>query len=307
MPVIFVAYLSTLDESFEVFGIDMVRPAFADRISAKNIAFRQEIMDLMDAAKLRRVVTSFHPDYVLHLAAFSSVAYSWKHPEETFLNNSTIFMNLISAVRELNEPCRILSVGSSEEYGHVPEDALPLSETYPLQPNSPYAVARVTQERLSDMYVREFGMDIVMTRSFNHIGPGQDKRFVVPSFVDRMKRIGESGADSGEIETGNIEIIRDFVDVRDVVKAYYRLLEAGKKGEVYNVCSGKGIRLSDLIEIIAGILEVQITTRVNPEYVRPNDIAKIIGDPNKIYRELGWKAEINCEQTLRDLVGKMIL
>ncbi len=298
----FMDYLAQRDESFDVYGIDMINPLYMDRFNAVGITFRQEIMDLMDGSRLSRAIAKFQPDYVLHLAALSSVAYSWKHPEETFLNNSTVFMNLIRAIRDLGHPCRVLSVGSSEEYGCVPEEELPVSEDYPLHPSSPYAVARVTQEQLSKMYVDEFGMDIVMTRSFNHIGPRQDKRFVVPSFVERIRRIKESGAKSGEIETGNIEIVRDFVDVRDVVRAYYMLLENGMCGEVYNICSGREVRLRDLITLIADEFQVKITTRVNPEYIRPNDMKRIVGNPEKIQKELGWNADTELKTTIKDMM-----
>ncbi len=297
----FMDYLAQRNEPFDVYGIDMINPLYMDRFEAERINFKQEIMDLMDGSRLSRAIAKFQPDYVLHLAALSSVAYSWKHPEETFLNNSTVFMNLIRAIRDLGHPCRVLSVGSSEEYGSVADENLPVAETQPLQPGSPYAVARVTQEQLSKMYVDEFGMDIVMTRSFNHIGPRQDKRFVVPSFVDRIRKIKENGNKSGEIETGNIDIIRDFVDVRDVVRAYYMLLEKGEKGEVYNICSGREVKLRDLIQLIAEEYGVEVTTRVNPDYVRPNDILRIVGDPGKINRVLGWSASTELRKTIQDM------
>ena len=150
--------------------------------------------------------------------------YSWQHPEDSFTNNCNIFLNLIDAIRKSSPNCRILSVGSSEEYGNVAHADLPIRENQPLNPLSPYAVARVSQEQLSRVYVDAFGMQIIMTRSFNHIGPRQDERFVIPSFVKQILGIKHSGLSKGEIETGDVSIIRDFVDVRDVVDAYYKLL-----------------------------------------------------------------------------------
>ena len=196
----------------------------------------------MDSARLRTIISDIKPDYILHLASFSSVAYSWKHPEESFSNNCNIFLNLVDAVRQTCPKCRILSVGSSEEYGDIPHADLPLRENQPLNPISPYAVARVSQELLSKVYVHAFGMQIIMTRSFNHVGPRQDERFVIPSFIKRVLDIKRSGKEAGEIETGDLTIVRDFVDVRDVVEAYYMLLTRGTPGEVYNICSGKAIK-----------------------------------------------------------------
>lgn len=245
------------------------------------------------------------PDYVLHLAAFSSVAYSWKYPAESFTNNSNIFLNLVDVIRDTDSKCRVLSVGSSEEYGNVAHEDLPIRENQPLDPLSPYAVARVAQEWMSKCYVNAYGMNIVLTRSFNHIGPRQDQRFVVPSFIKRIKDIKESGKGEGTIETGNLEIIRDFVDVRDVVRAYYLLLTKGKPGEIYNVCSGHGIKLSSVIDIIADIVGVKVNTVTNPDFVRPNDNMEIVGSPYKIETELGWKPEIGLEETLKDMIAMM--
>ena len=150
-----------------------------------------------------------------------------------------------------------------------------------------------------------YHLNIILTRSFNHIGPWQDERFVVPSFIRRILNIKDSGAKAGIIETGDTTIIRDFVDVRDVVRAYYLLLTEGTPGEIYNICSGKGIPLSDIIEIVGTITETDIRTKVNPEFVRPDDNRIIIGSNDKIAKELNWKPEISLEDTLRDMVAEM--
>ena len=200
--------------------------------------------------------------------------------------------------------CRILSIGSSEEYGNVSKEQLPLKEDMHLTPVSPYAVARVSQEMLSRVFVDHYHLNIILTRSFNHIGPWQDERFVVPSFIRRILNIKDSGAKAGMIETGDTTIIRDFVDVRDVVKAYYLLLTEGTPGEIYNICSGKGVPLSEVIEVIARITETDIRTKVNPEFVRPDDNRVIIGSHDKITEQLGWRPEISLEDTLRDMVAE---
>ena len=212
---------------------------------------------------------------------------------------------MTSILKELDFSCRVLSVGSSEEYGNVSKDQLPLCENNLLQPVSPYAVARVSQEMLSKVFVDSYHLDIILTRSFNHIGPWQDERFVVPSFIRRILNIRDAGLSEGTIETGDTTIIRDFVDVRDVVNAYYMLLTEGTPGEIYNICSGTEIALSDIIDQIADIVGVKVSTKVNPEYVRPNDNRVVVGSHEKITTELGWQPVIKWEQTLRDMVEEM--
>ena len=257
---------------------------------------------MTDEGRVREAVASFQPDYILHLAAFSSVAYSWQHPSASFLNNCNIFLNLVSVVREVCPACRILSVGSSEEYGNVSHEDLPIRENQAREPLSPYAVARVSQEMLSKIFADAYDMDIVMTRSFNHIGPGQDERFVVPSFIKRILSIRERDETTGEIETGNLDIVRDFVDVRDVVRAYHLLLTKGKKGEVYNICSGQGITLREVVDLIAEEAGVTVSTKTNPAFVRPSDNMENVGSAYKIESELGWKREDAFRQTIRDMV-----
>ena len=172
----------------------------------------------------------------------------------------------------------------------------------PLNPLSPYAVARVSQEQLSRVYADAYGLQIIMTRSFNHIGPRQDERFVIPSFIKRILAIKKSGQPEGLIESGDLSIIRDFVDVRDVVDAYYKLLISGTVGEVYNICSGKGISLSEVVRIIAEEVGVDVSTKTNPDFVRPNDNKEIVGTPYKIETELGWKRKWNLRDTIKDMI-----
>ncbi len=289
----------------DVLGTDVRMPTFSYTSFEDKINIKFKCVDLLNAEELRKTFLQFVPDYILHLASFSSVAFSWKYPTESFANNTNIFCNLVTVAKEFNKDCRILSVGSSEEYGNVIEEDLPLKETHILRPVSPYAVARVAQEMLSQVFADSYKLNIILTRSFNHIGPWQDERFVIPSFINKIIRIKKSNRAEGIIETGNIEIVRDFLDVRDVVRAYYLLLTRGNSGEVYNVCSGKGILLKDAIQIIADFLAVKVITRINPEFVRPDDNKVIIGTYEKIGKELGWKPEIKFEKTLSDMIKNM--
>ena len=298
----FIEYLCKNKYQYNILGIDIKSPTYCfDEIDyGGTICFEE--CNMLDEKHLMDIISSFSPDYVLHLASFSSVAYSWKNPADSFRNNTNIFLNLVNAITSLQKKCRILSVGSSEEYGNVTEEDIPLKEDDGFMPVSPYAVARVSQEMLSKVYADNFGVDIIMTRSFNHIGPYQDDRFVVPSFIKRISEIKRSGKTEGTIETGDISIIRDFVDVRDVVEAYYLLLLNGKSGEVYNVCSGNGVMLGNVIAIISELLGICINTVVNQNYVRPQDNRIIIGSNEKINKELGWKPCIELSDTIRDMI-----
>ncbi len=288
----------------EVYGIDLREPTWDYKAYEDKMKVHFKNVNLLDIDQMRELFTFFRPNYVLHLASFSSVAYSWKYPAESFSNNTDIFLKLATVVRELVPECRVLSIGSSEEYGNVDEDEIPIKETNELRPTSPYAVARISQEMLSKLFSESFGMNIILTRSFNHIGPWQDDRFVVPSFVKRIKDIKLQGKSEGTIETGDTTIVRDFVDVRDVVRAYYMLLKNGKSGEVYNICSGTGRPLRQIIDMIADELDMKIDNTVNPDFVRPNDNRVMIGDYSKIRDELGWEPEISFEKTISDIVNQ---
>lgn len=298
----FVDYLYAQNISVEIYGIDIREPSYDAGQYLPNLKIRFKVLDMTDVGQFADLFHEFTPDYILHLAAYSSVAYSWKNPAKSFMNNSNIFLNLINAVQEYNPECRVLSVGSSEEYGNVDKDNLPIRENQPLQPTSPYAVARVSQEMLSRIFSETFHLNIVLTRSFNHIGPRQDDRFAVPGFINRILEIKRNGLSHGEIETGDITVIRDFVDVRDVVRAYYMLLLEGKSGEAYNICSGKGVSLQDLIEVIADQVGVKVTTKTNPAYIRPRDNRITVGSAFKIESELGWRPEISLYDTIHDMI-----
>ena len=260
-------------------------------------------MDLLESESIERVIIDYRPEYILHLASFSSVAFSWKNPTLSFKNNVNIFLNLLEVLRKYGLHAKVLSIGSSEEYGNINADDLPLKETSRLDPISPYAVARVSQEMLSKLYADSFGQHIVMTRSFNHIGPGQTDAFVIPSFVKRILEAKLRGDTVARLEVGNVEIIRDFLDVRDVVKAYHALLHKGKNGEVYNVCKGSPVKLADILSRIGKLLDIPVEYTVNPDFVRPNDNLVIVGDNSKISADTGWTPAISLTQSLSDIIA----
>jgi len=298
----FLAFLATQQEEFTVLGIGRSEPSFdSNQFAPLKIEFAK--VDLLNREDVGGILQNFKPQYLLHLASISSVGHSWKNPNDSFVNNTNIFLNLVDQIRLLDIPCRILSIGSSEEYGNVNPAQLPLTEESPLNPISPYAVARVSQEMISKIYADGYGRDIIMTRSFNHIGPGQKSVFVISSFAKQLVHIANDPTVSKIVTTGDLSIIRDFVDVRDVVKAYYLLLKNGKKGEVYNICSGTGVSLQQIMDKMCNILDISITLQQDKNLIRPNDNKIIIGSAAKIENDLGWSREISLDKSLTDIIS----
>lgn len=298
----FLTLLNDAEPGSVVLGIDKNAAGF-DLTGLKNLSVSFQKADLLNRADTDKVLDTFQPDHILHLASVSSVAQSWHTPLDSFVNNTNIFLNLVEQVRLRNNRCRILSVGSSEEFGEVAETELPLTENHPLKPVSPYAVARVSQEMLSKIYADGYSLDIIMTRSFNHIGPGQRDTFVISSFAKQLARLAAENKPDKVIMAGNLDIIRDFVDVRDVVRAYYLLLKKGRRGEVYNICSGEGIRLRDIVTKMSRLLGIEVRTGVDPKLIRPNENKQVIGSYQKINEELGWRPEIGIDKSLGDIIS----
>ena len=298
----FVHYLTTHHHDLEIHGISRSRPAW-DFIPempelTRNSRFHQA--DLMDIQKIKSLIVEIQPDYIVHLAAQSSVAESWKTPVDSFMNNTNIFLNIIDTVRLNDYAARVLSVGSSEQYGIVSEKDLPLHEKSLQRPANPYAVARVAQEQLARIYAEGYGLDICCTRSFNHCGPGQSDRFVVSSIVKQFVQIAH-GIQEPVIHIGNGAIVRDFIDVRDVVAVYNLLLAQGKRGEVYNICSGHGQAIRDIITLLSGMLDIPVKIKQEQSHIRPIDNPRIVGSNRKIQRELGWYPTIPFERTLQSM------
>ena len=199
----FLEYLERNESHASVKGLDLQYPEFS-KDSYKNIRVQFEQVELLDQDRIENIIFNFQPDYIINLASYSSVAFSWKEPILSFQNNMNIYLNLLESVRKLNMPTRILSIGSSEEYGNVDEKSMPLTETNMPNPINPYAVARVSQEMISKVFVDGYGLDIVMTRSFNHIGPFQKDIFVISSFAKQLVEIKNNENKSRELVTGDV-------------------------------------------------------------------------------------------------------
>ncbi|OPX17497.1 GDP-mannose 4,6-dehydratase, partial [candidate division WOR-3 bacterium 4484_100] len=209
--------------------------------------------------------------------------------------------NLFESVRELKLDPKIHIAGSSEEYGLVYPEETPIKETNPLRPLSPYAVSKVAQDFLGYQYFKSYGLKIVRTRAFNHTGPRRGDVFVTSNFAKQIVEI-EKGMRPPVIKVGNLNAVRDFLDVRDVVRAYALALEKGVPGEVYNIASGKGIKIKELLERLIKISGVDLKIETDPSRLRPSDVELLIGSPEKFQMATGWKPEIPFDKTLKDLL-----
>lgn len=300
----FLNYLNSVSKDFktDVLGLDICEPLDFSLWRFDNLNTQFLTCQLTDKYSISKAVQNFKPTHILHLAALSSVGQSWKDPAGCFTNNTAIFLNLVESVREFVPKCRLLCIGSSEEYGNISTEALPLKESQFIQPASPYAVAKMAQESMGKCYVNKFGMNIIFTRSFNHIGPRQRDTFVIASFVKQVAQAVIDCKAELPIVVGNMAVKRDFIDVRDVVRAYFLLLETGRCGEIYNVCSGSSYALNSILDNLSAITGIKITTVVNKDLFRPNDTQEICGDNSKINSDTGWKPEISIIQSLTDIL-----
>ena len=250
----FTDFLLKTKKDYVIYGVSRSKPSW-DFITNRNHVLRSITFcqcDLLDSVKIHALIGDIQPDYILHLASFSSVAQSWREPLASFLNNTNAFLNIVESVRMHKLNTKILSVGSSEEYGIVKESDLPLTEKKYLSPANPYAVARVSEEYLAQIYGKGYNLNICCTRSFNHIGPGQSDQFVVSSIAKQFAGIAIKH-EKPVIKIGSGSIIRDFVDIEDVILAYNAILENGVTGEVYNVCSGRGYSIYDIVNTLSDI------------------------------------------------------
>ena len=262
-----------------------------------------EHADLQDEEAVARIIDRWRPAYTFHLAGQSFVPYSWKNPWLTFDQNVHIQLNLFQAMIKNELDGRILVVGSGDEYGAIEPDDLPIDEETPLRPVSPYAVSKIAQEMLGWQYHHSHGIQAVRVRPFNHIGPGQREMFVASSFAKQIAEI-EAGLRPPVLRHGNLDARRDFTDVRDVVRAYWLLINQGQPGDVYNVGSGRAISIQQLLDTLLGMSTTPIRTEIDPERMRPSDIPVIVCDPSKLHRRTGWRADIPLEQTLADILNE---
>src|SRR5438034_5816917 len=258
--------------------------------------------DLRDLSSVLGLVEQAHPDYIVHLAAQSFVAASWQTPAETLLTNALSQLYVFEAIRQLGNRARFLVIGSSEEYGLVEPHELPIRESNPLRPLSPYAVSKVTQDLMGYQYYKSYGLDIVRARAFNHTGPRRGEAFATSNFAKQIAEI-EAGLREPVVSAGDLKPTRDFSDVRDVVRGYWALLERGSVGEVYHLCSGTDWSIERVLQfLIAQSKGSGIQVRTDQARLRPSDVPVLRGCADKIEAAVGWRTRLPVERTLSDLL-----
>ncbi len=259
-------------------------------------------LDLRDRAALGAAVTSIQPDRVLHLAAQSFVPAAFENPRETFDINFYGTLNLLETLQAAGFKGRMLFVGSGDTYGHVEEPDLPVREDHPLRPRNPYAVSKVAAEALCYQWSQTASFEIVMARPFNHIGPRQSPRFAIADFARQVTEI-RLGRRAPVLQVGDIDVSRDFTDVRDVVRAYSLLLEFGRNGGIYNVCSGQEYRIRDLLQRLITLAGVDVTIEQDPARLRRAEQRRMVASFEALQQDTGWQPAISIKESLQDLLN----
>ncbi|WP_394838086.1 GDP-mannose 4,6-dehydratase [Pendulispora rubella] len=259
-------------------------------------------IDLTDGEAVARAVHEYRPEGVVHLAGFSSVAQSHADPARAFAVNVLGTVNILAALRKSAPAARTVVVSSGEVYGKISEGQH-ATETSPLAPSSPYAASKAAAETAAGQFFRSYGLPVVVARPFNHLGAGQAAHFVVPSFARQLLAI-RTGKIEARLEVGNLEPVRDFSHVRDVVEAYRLLLLRGAPGEAYNVGSGTGRSILSVLGELRNLVGVDVEPTVSPERFRPAEIPYLVGDAAKL-RALGWQPKRTVTEALRDVIEEV--
>jgi GDP-4-dehydro-6-deoxy-D-mannose reductase len=255
-------------------------------------------LDLRDAGAALTLVESTRPDVVIHLAAQSAVPESFRDPAGTFQINLLGTLNLLQALKRQQFSGRMLYVSSGDVYGLVPATELPAREDRVPQPRNPYAVSKLAAEALCAQWAMTDALDVVIARPFNHIGPGQSERFAISDFARQIASI-KVRSQAPTVRVGNIAVSRDFTDVHDIVAAYFALIERGRVGEIYNVCSGRETSVRDLLNQLIALSGVAITVAQEEARVRHAEQPRMVGDAQKILQHTGWWAQTPIESSLR--------
>ena len=257
--------------------------------------------DITDDGSIRDVLEAARPEVVFHLAGASSGAEAWHRPVACYEVNAVGTLRLLEGIRRLGLAATTIVASSGEVYGSADDEAHPLTEDSPLRPLSPYAASKASQDLVAAQYPRAYGMRVIRLRLFNHTGPRHPAMFVASSFARQIARI-ERGLQEPVLEVGNLDAGRDFVDVRDVARAYRLAARRELSGDVFNVCSGRAISIRRILELLLGLARCEVTVRSDPERMRPADIPLLIGDPRRFREATGWVPEIPIERTLTDLL-----
>ena len=276
------------ENGYDVVGLDV---AGSERVIAA---------DILDPDQMNSVIAEVRPQVVFHLAGQANVAASWKFPQKTMAVNVIGSINLMEAVRRNVPDARIVIVGSSDEYGRLGEAGANVSEEQPVDPQTPYAVSKATQESMAQLYFRAYGMNVCMTRSFNHAGRGQKRGFMLPDFAYGVVCVERGEAEC--VRVGNLSAKRDFTHVRDVVRAYRLIAEKGVAGSVYNVGSGYSISAQAVLDSMIAKARCPIPVCVDPDRIRPIDTPVICCDHRRLTRDTGWEAQIGMDEIIDEVL-----
>lgn len=290
----------TVEGPADVHGADHVAPDAIpepEELQASLRSYRP--LDVTDSASVDALVRELKADRIIHLAAQASGALSLERPADTYRVNAVGALNLLESVRATGHETLILLVGSADVYGSG-APGTKITEAASLDPRNPYALSKAAQDMLGQLYATSYGVRVIRTRTFSHTGPGQSPRFAVAGFAHQLARIME-GDSPPEVRAGNVDVVREYGDARDVVRAYLALLESGEPGEAYNVCTGHGYRLGDLLDRLIRVSGVRATVVQDPSRMRARDADHLVGDPEKLIRRTGWSPAIPIERTLLDL------
>ena len=290
-----------LQEQVEVHGIQRWRSK-SDNINQIRDKITFHEADLLDAHSLYKVIDEVQPNYIFHLAAQSYVQSSWASPSNTLEVNIIGTVHLFEAVRNSNLEIPIQIACSSEEYGKVLKDELPINENNPLRPLSPYAVSKLAMDYLGYQYYESYGLKVIRTRGFNHTGPRRGDVFSESTFAKQIAEI-EKGLHEPIVYVGNLDAVRDYTDVRDMVKAYYIAVKKCEPGEAYNIATGAGWKIKDVLNLLLSLSKVKIKIVSDKDRMRPSDVEVLIGDSSKFRKKTGWKPEIPFEKTMEDLLN----
>ena len=266
------------------------------------VAPHADDLDVTDLAGVRRALADVAPDAVYHLAGMASVAESWKHPDTALAVNAGGTLAVVDAARFVDPMPRVLVVSSAEVYGMVAPDELPVDESRPMRPVTPYAASKAAAELVALQGFLGSGVPVVRARPFNHVGPGQSPDFVVAGLARRIAEAVRTGTTA--LSVGNLTPRRDFTDVRDVVRAYRLLVLQGEPGEAYNVCSGRDVAVAELVDRLLDAAGVRLALEADPALVRPVDVPVVRGDAGRLAACTGWKPEIPLERTLADVLAE---
>jgi len=257
-------------------------------------------LNLTDSETVNKMISTIQPDWIFHLASFAFVGQSFERGAELLQNNIVVQHTMLEAVRKHAPKARLLVVGSAEEYGLSEQWETPISESHPLRPVNPYAVSKVAQDLLAYSYAVSLKMNIVRVRPFNHIGERQTPDFAIPAFAKQIVAIERKQQDS--LFVGNLNGIRDFTDVKDMMHAYITVMEKGVVGEVYNIGTGVGVKMKDIVDKLVAMSTAQVTMVQDEKRFRPLDIPEIVADAAKV-KDLGWNPEISLDDTLKRVLA----